>query len=812
MGARKGRTGSVILPGLVRSLSGRAISLASPSLAAALALTVLALAACGGGAEPSPTPDPRVDQALEKLDRLADQVQRLEERANSVSPTVLVPGAPTATPYATLSPTLSAAPSPTPPPVPRTGPEPTPNPGNSPWVQQRLDAVITLYNLTDAGAALLRSLDIRQMQGDPGFFGSYGFKEWAGVGEAKPTGVMHEIGHSYWGGFQIVGLPELGWDAPPGETLSPAIQRYHADILAFMSQPPDSFELFRQRLRNLPDFSAENPDPLLHNLEASLVYNTGGNLALTPPILRKYWSRFLNDGPFDSWYDAVAWYQSLQGEDRAAANKYLGFEHLDLREYPSLPAPDDGAGPLPARRETLKREERQRLFDLAAQFDLLLGDPQNEENFQFWRGYLRDKVELHRLHPDFLASLESPELPRAADLAAALDFLTELPGRSRVEQSRLLAERLTRQPFLVNFLPALDSRTLLELFGSGAPLPEGTTLQATASFVERLNRFSAVVSRVLDAGREDPQRGTRELAAFLSGADFEQEEDLRLFFDLLRDEDPATASQVIQALDKTTIRQLMEPVPAQLRFALTPDELLSKLDITAGAEVSEFKRGITILIEEPSGNFIIDEPFLHWMYEVIAGRGQAQTQDMVEVLQETPFPLERFILRQPLAAVALLGSDLDAALRLVRDSDSVLSPPARIIYRLVYADPMLAARLVQALDAMGEAELVVESLAYFAYDLARVERAPGLSISLEQDGKFLRALLGHLGAGGLARRLGETFAEFGGRADSGQAPDDFLSQYRATLEAAVATLPDTAIRGELQKTIEQAAKEHASGR
>ncbi|MDP6548653.1 MAG: hypothetical protein QF659_01080 [Dehalococcoidia bacterium] len=809
MGTRIGWTGIAFPPGLVRSLPGKAMNLALPGVAAALALAMaaLALAACGGGPEPSSSPDPRVGQDPDNPDRPAGEVRRQEKPAASSSSTAPAAGAPSTTPYATLY----TAPSPTPRPEQQAGPEPTPNPDNSLWVQQRLDAVITLYDLTPAGAALLRSLDIRQMQGDPGFFGSYGFKEWAGVGEAKPTGVMHEIGHSYWGGFPVDGLPELGWDALPGESLSPAIQRYHADILTFMSQPPDGFEVFRQRLRNLPGLSAENPEPLLHNLEASLVYNTGGSLALTPPILRKYWSRFLNDGAFASWYDAVAWFQSLPDEDRAAASKYLGFEHLDLRGYSSLPAPADGAGPLQERKETLKREERQRLHDLAAQFDLLLGDPQKEENFQFWRGYLRDKVDLHRLHSEYLASLN---LTRAADLAAALDFLTGLQGQSPVEQSRLLTEQFPRQPFLVNFLPALDNRTLLELFGSGVRLPEGATLQATASFVERLNRFAAAVNGILDAGRENPQRDTGELAAFLSAADFEQEEDLRLFFDLLREEDPATAGRLIQALDKTTIRRLMEPVPAQLRFSLTPDELLSKLDITAGAEVSALKRGISLLIEEPSGNFIIDEPFRYRMYEVIAARvqGQVQTRDMVQVLEETPFPLEGFIRRQPQAAVDLLGSDLDAALRLVRGGDHVLSPPARIIYRLVHADPVLAARLVQTLDAMGESELAVESLAYFAYDRSRAELMPGLSISLEQDGEFLRAIVERLGAGWLAQRLDETFTLFGGRAASGQAPDDFLSQYRATLEAAAATIPGDAVGSEVRRTIEQVTGDHAPGR
>ena len=69
---------------------------------------------------------------------------------------------------------------------------PTPNPAHSASVQQRLDAVIALSGLTPEGVALVRSLDVRQMEGEPGFFGSYGFKEWTGVGEAKPIGLIHQ--------------------------------------------------------------------------------------------------------------------------------------------------------------------------------------------------------------------------------------------------------------------------------------------------------------------------------------------------------------------------------------------------------------------------------------------------------------------------------------------------------------------------------------------------------------------------------------------------------------------------------------------
>lgn len=753
------------------------------------ALLALLLTTCGGNPNPSPSPHPGVGQVSERLGHFAETIPRSDDPTASaqVSATPASTGAHPSTAEPIPTPTLSPS-------------IPTPNPKNSEWVTDRMDAVVALYNLTDAGTALLRSLDLRQMRGDPGFFGSYGFRGWAGVGEAKPIGVIHELGHSYWGGFPIEGAINMSWEVPSGGVISPAMEGYHDDILAFMAQPPDDYELLRQRLRNLPDLSIDNQEPLFHNLEADLVYNTGGNLALVPPILRKYWSQFLQWGPFESWYDAGGWFQSLTDDDRATASKYLGFEHLDLRQYISLEQPSNKLDLIPASRELLAREEQQRLFDLTDQFDLLLGDPQKEENFQFWRHYLRDKVELHRVHRSYLSSLD---LPRATDLASALETLAELSGLDPEEQARRVAEELASQAFLVNFLPTLDNRALLDLFASGTPLPQGATLQATASFVNRLEDFGGVVEGVLSAARVDAGLGAAKLLQFLEDINYAPKDDLRLFFELLRDEDPATAGQVIYQLDKKTFRKLMKPVPVQLRSLLTPEELLEKLDITTGADISALKRGISTLVEEPSGNFIIDEPFLDRMYEVISSRGKAQNQDILRVLEETPFPLEGFIQKSLGAAVSVLSSDLDAALRLVRNSDPLRSPPARIIYRLINVDPMFAAGLTQALDELAASELVVESLAYIAFDQSRSERVPGLPISLKQDGIYLQTLLKTFGEQRLTRRLTETFALYSDQVADGQVSEDFLLQFSATLEASTATVTDAAIRRQLERIILQ---------
>ena len=679
---------------------------------------------------------------------------------------------------------------------------PTRHPGTSRWAEKRIDAVVALYQPTKAGEELLRSLDFRQMVGDPGFFGSYGFAEWAGVGEASPIGVIHELGHSYWGGFPVGGRPDLSWEVPADGSRSPAMQNYHRDILALMAQPPDDFEIFRQWLRNLPDISSGNPEPVFHNLEADVLYNTGGSSELVPPILQKYWVDFLSPGRFGSWYAAAGWFQTLSDEERRLAGKWLGFEHLDLRDYPVLePTPLSPEIMLTAQ-SVLETEEKERLRDLAYQFDLLIGDPQNNEDFEFWRRYLQDKVALYRDHP---ASLMVLSVYRAGQIASALRFLGAPAAGSAAQQAQRLADRLIEEPFLVNFLPAVDNQVLVELFSGGAEIPEGNTLQATASFVEWLKVFGAKVDSVLDAGRSDASRGAVELESFIAETGLEQEADLKLFFDLFRDRDRDTASAVTLALSDETVRGLMVRVPFQLRSILRPPELLPKLGITStSANTQELREGIALLIEEPSGNFRVDEPFLEVLFQVIGDRAEDDPRVTARLLLDSPFPLEGLILEQPETAAAIFKSDIATALGLVRGSDSLLAPPWRIMYRLIKADPVLAAQLLAEFHRRGETDMIAESLAYLAYDKDRQEKSSLLPISLEADGDFLRALFRAQGADWLEARLGESVALFQQRVDATEVSPDFLERYRETLEFAAAFLSDPETRNGLTGIIRRA--------
>lgn len=327
--------------------------------------------------------------------------------------------------------------------------------------------------------------------------------------------------------------------------------------------------------------------------------------------------------------------------------------------------------------------------------------------------------------------------------------------------------------------------------------------------MERLQRFEGVVRQVLTEGEDSPDQGAAGMGRFLDKTGYGPKEDVRLFLNLMIGSDREAANRVLAASDKTATRRLMEVAPAQVRFILRPEKLLAKLDITCGASLEALTEGTMLLLEETSGNFIIDEPFLHAMYAVIATRSESSPRDMARLLEAPRFPLHSFIRQQPRAAVSILGDDTETALNIIRNGDPVVSPPARNVHQLVQAGPELAATLLTVLDRRGEYELVRASLGYIAYDHQRAEVAPRLGISLENDARFLQILLRENGEDWLTDRLGQAFAYYTSP-ESGP-PDDFATLLQATLLAATDLLADRSDRERLRRITEQAARQAVPG-
>ena len=246
----------------------------------------------------------------------------------------------------------------------------------------------------------------------------------------------------------------------------------------------------------------------------------------------------------------------------------------------------------------------------------------------------------------------------------------------------------------------------------------------------------------------------------------------------------------------------MRPVPVQMRVILDPRTLLGKLGITADAPNQLVAQGTDLLLEETSGNYRIDEPFLEQLYQVIAERAKENAAETALIISQQRFPLEGLIRSQRSAASRVLSADIDTAMRIVESSDPVIAPPARIIYRLIYSDPALAARLVAGFDRRGDKEIVVESLAYLAYDKSRSEKFPALPISLEQDGIFLAQLLSTNGEAWLAEQVKASVQAYRSRTENGEVSPEFLAQYRRTLQASAVLAP--AGSGILVEVVERA--------
>ena len=709
---------------------------------------------------------------------------------------------------ATTEPPLpTAAPGPSPTPI----RVPTPEP--NPWVQSRLDSYARLYNITSRGREAFTSLDIRQMIGQPAWFGSAGFQGFTGMGQAKPAIVAHELGHAYWGVFPITGRPDLSWEIPEGETISPALSQYRDDLLLFMLQPPDGYEQLRERFRNLPNLMEGDYPDLFHMGEADMVSLVAGNLNLVPPLLRKYFDRLLAPGDIVDWGSALQWYTRLADENKRVADVYLGLAHVPKEAYEGLS--QSPSAQVPTRiKEVIKGEERQQLIDFASQFRTVLDNDESmvdavgvDTGFPFWRSYLREMYRLHKSYPGLLPEAEGTR-PQGS-ISAAFEALVEAEGLAREEKVELLTDKLAQEPFLYNLLPILENRVLLELLDPQAgSLPQVVIGKGAGVFVEELRRFIAEVDRILAIGRASPEDGARALEEYLASLEGQDEDklgqDVDTLFELFADTDQESTKEIMARAKDSVIRELLEVNPARTRFLLTPERLLDALDIQIDAPAEQFSQGLDELLENSSGNFDIDKPFIEEVYLRLSERGRVSKQETLKIIKEAQLPMQGFLFQHTRDAIAILSSDLKLTLDLVEASEPVRVPPVRLIYQMIFVAPQFAAAVVEGLSQRGEDQIVSESLIYFAYDLDRAESNPMLKISLEGDALFLVTLLERLGSPWLQGQMASVLNRYQMSVREGAVDPDFLDAYRRTLRAAVDSLDNPGQRAELTEAIENA--------
>ena len=677
----------------------------------------------------------------------------------------------------------------------------------SDWAQARVEAIRSIYDLTPEGERFLAEHDLRRMWGEPGWFGSFGYHGWTGVGESRLGPVMHELGHAYWGAFPVTGRPDLTWPESGGVHDSAAILQYHADVLTFMSQPPDAYEPLRERLRNLPNVQLGDESGLLHFAEADLVHTTGGNPRLLPPILRRYFDAYLADGGFDSWYAALEWWQGLPPREARAAAVYFGLDHLDFDLYRDLKPPESSTSLPEGVAEIVEREERQRLVDFAVQFDAVTGLQEVDGRrvtleLPFLRGYLLDKLALHRRYPDALAGL-ADSVPAAADLEDVLHAFAELDGLTTSERADALAPRLSEPIFSV-FWPMVNPATLMELHARGvAPQDADPAARTTDGEIARLGRIADSAAVIISRARDSLDAGVRDLESLLRSVLAGEGGDVALALELALAADRDLAREIVVRLDHDLVRELLAEEPGMVRQLLPPDMLLPILGVTADADASTLANGIDQLLQATSGNYRSDRPVLSSVYGLVAERGRFSPEEALYVTWRTGLFVEAMLRERPSETVGILASDTERAAALIAETTGYGRTPQGLIHAVIYEEPTLAARLVDAMEA-AHPEAARESLVHFAYDSRRKAALPSLRVSPGNDGAFILALAELQGDARVAQSMAEAIAQYRGLTSDGTAPPDFLQAYAATLAEAAIAQPDAEARVRLRRITEEA--------
>ena len=634
------------------------------------------------------------------------------------------------------------------------------------------------------------------MYGQPAWFGSYSFEGWAGAGEAVPRLIMHEVSHSYWGLFPVEGRPDLSWVRGP-DGVAPALAQYRKDLETFMRQPPDRYEPLRDRFRNMPNLSEGDYPDLWHHGEADMVFFTGGNLDLVPPILRKYYSSFLTERgaageSVVDWASALVWWRGLSDGQKRTAGEVFGLQHFPLDKYTLPSTSSQVPGSIEA---LLAGEERQRLRDFADQFDVIksrefaLVDAAGvNRGFSFWRNYLSEMKELHRKHPDVLDGNSSE---RARSLGGALNYYISIERLSPATQAETYRAR-SSDPVIRELAVLLKERAVLELFVTGAKQDSGGVEAVIGHYAAKLAVTAARADAVLAAGSGSVGRGAAELEKYLGSlSDDEMRSDTNVIFDLLRETDAALTTRIMPGMSDAALLRLLKLQPAGARSnEIGPARLLAAAGVVPGASLTAITAGAKTLAENSSGNFAIDRAYELAVFDMVERIGEKDPAAAVGVAAESGMRLQPWLDRGSTEMLSIFRREPAAAGRLVLSQESTRSSAQRVVHALAALDPDLAASLLSEMAsridsaAVGGHAAARGALIEMAYDAYWTSLGAKIGPDPSLDARFIAALAKLRGKEWLQAGFTEAVASVRASSAAGETEPEFESEFRRTLTEA----------------------------
>ncbi len=309
---------------------------------------------------------------------------------------------------------------------------------DDPWAIYKINEAADLYGLTEAGRQwMLSDIRVKYYRNEPGYAGYSPREAVAGVGNARPGSVAHEIMHGYthhWTGFP------LPCDVMNAHTFKRDVARFILDFRNYdLTGQPNPLEdwrpFYNSLIRDLeqPHLYGEDLwkllqqgdyrelDAIYHFTDTDIPSTTAGKMSLIPPTLRPQFQGFLvDDSDAATWRDELYWYSSLPPQERRLWDTGYNY-HGVLNFSPQYATPRSATRTnIPAEKlELLRKADRRILVDFINTLEDIscnTEDPCKElwrADFDFWTGYVRQNLYRARLYLEELSADTGIELAPA---------------------------------------------------------------------------------------------------------------------------------------------------------------------------------------------------------------------------------------------------------------------------------------------------------------------------------------------------------------------------------------------------------------
>ena len=373
-------------------------------------------------------------------------------------------------------------------------------PADDPWLADRIDDVVTIYNLTEQARTMMSNVPVAVHRNEPGFAGYGGPNYGLLLGHAShPWTLSHEMMHAFW----------EHWDRFPLPCDEMNIYTFRRDLAEFIlkfrfydrTHHPHPWEDWRPYYNNLiaeftrysgPDgengwqmladvyeegdhFRADIWNLLYHSADTDPPMLVSGKVHLIPPPLRPYFEGFIHtvlhpvqEAEPTTWRDDLALYSALKREDLRLMD-FASREYHRLLEFSKnhisqtrvflmrLPEPF---------RTHLREADRQALVDFVNTLEDMSCNTQCEELWNaapgFWAGYSYENLIRAQLYTDEIGidtGIELEEsnwnavrqvlgvLPACGDTSVgdARELISSLAGITETQRAALLQVLMVRE-------------------------------------------------------------------------------------------------------------------------------------------------------------------------------------------------------------------------------------------------------------------------------------------------------------------------------------------------------------------------------